>query len=224
MRIPFSKKAAMRGGVVVFAVAAGTAASVHFSAMREYAQFENKVRTSQTDEPTDGYAAYAGTTERIEAALKLAENAPGSRVLISGGHPSYGLDDIMESFETSVDADRITFLSYAQNTKGNAMETRTWARTLNLSSVTIVTNADHAPRAYLETEKVLPDSISMHFHVVGDFPEEGSLERIKQAYKLWCVDTPICESMMRQKKPVRPITPIPKQKPVFADGPDASHG
>jgi uncharacterized SAM-binding protein YcdF (DUF218 family) len=213
VKIPFSKKAAFRGGIVAFAAAVGTTFSAHVSAMREYGEYEQRVRDSQTNKPTDGYAAYAGTTERIQTTFRLAEQHPESRVLISGGNPQYGLNDIIEEFETSVTPDRITFLTYAQNTKGNALETLTWARTLKLDSVTVVTDASHAPRAYLETDAVLPDNISLHFHVVGEFPEEGSLDRMKEAYKLWCVARPLCENMMRDKNPMRKVVPLPRARP-----------
>jgi len=212
--IPFSKKAAIRGGAIVFAAAAGSAIAVHISAMREYEHYEQRVRDAQTGEPTKGYAAYSGTTERIQTAFRLAEHSPNSRVLISGGNPQYDLSDIVDEFETTLSPDRITFLTYAQNTKGNALETLTWAKTLKLDSVTVVTDASHAPRAYLETAAVLPDSVTLQFHVVGDFPEHGSRERYGEAYKLWCVARPLCEALMRDKDPMRKIPPLPKSKPT----------
>ncbi|MBL4803802.1 MAG: YdcF family protein [Alphaproteobacteria bacterium] len=224
VRLPFTKRAMAKGGVAVFAAAAGTAACIHFSAMAEYADFEQRVKDAQTGDHTEGYVAYAGTTERIQTAFRLAEENPGSRILISGGNAQYGLDDVVEEFETTLTPDRITFLSYAQNTKGNALETLMWAKSLKLDSVTVITDASHAPRAYRETDRVLPDSISMAFHVVGDFPEAGSWERMEQAYKLWCVARPLCESMMRDKSPMRDIVPIPKSRAKALEEMDMSPG
>lgn len=221
VRTEFAKQSVIR--CVVGAAGLGavmTGVNVHSAAMRGYQHYQQRVIDSNIDEPSEGYVAYAGTTQRIQTAFRLAEQHPGSQVLISGGNSDYGLHDVIEEFETTIPPEQITFLSYAQNTKGNALETRMWAESLGLDSITIVTDAGHAPRAYLETVKILPDDITLQFHTVGDFPEARSTERIKQAYKLWCVDTPPCESLMRDKTALRTIPPVPAQNPEFdASGP-----
>lgn len=211
-QLRFNKAALAKGGIAIFAAAAGTAAFVHVTAMSQYKKYEGMVRNSNTGEATEGYVAYAGTTERIQTVFEMAEQQENAHVLISGGHADYTRQDILDEFEPNMDPHLVEFMNFAQNTRGNAIETRLWAGNHALKSITVVTNASHAPRAYLETTQVLPDNIKLHFHTVGEFPDEGSVERALEAYKLWCVENSVCAAFLRSKPSIR--------EPKFSDMPE----
>ena len=56
----------------------------------------------------------------------------------------------------------------AQNTLGNAVETRRWAMDRGLHSLIVVTSSYHMPRAMAELANQLPDVALIPYPVVSD--------------------------------------------------------
>lgn len=107
----------------------------------------------------DGIVVLTGGQMRIAEAGRLLENGYGRRLLVSGINKKTTKNDIRrlirirpEMFECCVD------LGYwAQNTRGNAEETRAWADTHDISSLIVVTASYHMPRSMTELATELPN-------------------------------------------------------------------
>jgi uncharacterized SAM-binding protein YcdF (DUF218 family) len=118
----------------------------------------------------DGIVVLTGGSSRVPDAMELLAAGYGRRLLISGVHPTSTASDISrtlpenQSFMTCcVDLDRS-----AVSTRGNAAETRRWARERGFKSLIVVTSNYHMPRAIVEFAHAMPDITLIPFAVVGD--------------------------------------------------------
>jgi uncharacterized SAM-binding protein YcdF (DUF218 family) len=118
----------------------------------------------------DGIVVLTGGSSRVSDAMDLLAAGYGKRLLISGVHPTNGLNDIQRSLPDSqrllaccVDLDRS-----AINTRSNATETRRWAVERGFRSLIVVTSNYHMPRAIVELSSAMPDIDLVPFAVVGD--------------------------------------------------------
>jgi len=102
--------------------------------------------------------ALTGGTQRIKAAGDLLKARFAKRLLISGVNRVVkrsklqgllGID--AQLFECCVDVDYA-----AQNTRGNANETRKWAQKHQFESLIVVTSSYHMPRSLAELGRALP--------------------------------------------------------------------
>ncbi len=114
----------------------------------------------------DGIVVLTGGTARIEHALRLLASNKGKRLLISGVNPATtkrqltALSEQDQALFARVDLDR-----RAQNTVGNAEETRDWAADHDFASLIVVTSNYHMPRALAELGRVLPAAKLQPFSV-----------------------------------------------------------
>ena len=118
----------------------------------------------------DGIVVFTGGSSRVSDAMELLAAGYGKRLLISGVHPTNAVSDISRSLPDNhallrccVDLDRS-----AANTRGNAAETRRWARERGFTSLIVVTSNYHMPRAILELSHAMPDVTLVPFAVIGD--------------------------------------------------------
>ncbi|WP_177176808.1 YdcF family protein [Faunimonas pinastri] len=107
----------------------------------------------------DGIVALTGGTQRIEGAVSLLGNGSARRLLISGVHTRIGPQDLAARHPDLADFYRCCIdIGYeARNTRGNALETRDWARERGYNSLIVVTSDYHMPRSLTEIARVLPD-------------------------------------------------------------------
>lgn len=118
----------------------------------------------------DGIVVLTGGSSRVVDALELMAAGHGKRLLITGVNPGTTTGEIARQLP---DFGRIlgccVDLDYsAQNTLGNAIETRRWALDRRFGSLVIVTSAYHMPRAMAELAHQLPDVALIPFPVVSD--------------------------------------------------------
>lgn len=115
----------------------------------------------------EAIVALTGGTRRIRAAGKLLQAKQADRLLISGvnrvvsrAHLRKLLDIDEDLFACCVD------IGYAaQNTRGNAIETRQWARKHEFKSLIVVTSSYHMPRSLNELGNLLP-AVDLFAHPV----------------------------------------------------------
>jgi uncharacterized SAM-binding protein YcdF (DUF218 family) len=121
------------------------------------------------DRNADGIVVLTGGASRINDAIELLAAGRGQRLLISGANPTTHSIDILRlnpEFERwircCVDFDR------SVNTRGNAIETRRWARSRGFRSLIVVTSSYHMPRAMAEIAHQLPDVTLVPFPVISE--------------------------------------------------------
>jgi uncharacterized SAM-binding protein YcdF (DUF218 family) len=125
---------------------------------------------SRPGKKADGIVVLTGGSSRVSDAMELLASGYGTRLLISGVHPTNGASDISRALPDSqllitccVDLDRS-----AVNTRSNAVETRRWARERNFRSLIVVTSNYHMPRAFVELSHEMPDIELIPFVVIGE--------------------------------------------------------
>lgn len=118
----------------------------------------------------DGIVVLTGGSSRVSDAVELLARGYGKRLLISGVHPTNGVNDISRSVPDSqalldccADLDRS-----AVNTRSNAAETRRWVHARGFRSLIVVTSNYHMPRAIVEMSHAMPDVDLIPFAVVSD--------------------------------------------------------
>jgi len=95
-----------------------------------------------------GIVALTGGDERVTAAVNLLEAGEGSRLLISGVHPSTTKSEIKRLAHGGPRFECCADLGYAAaDTRGNAQEAAAWARAHRFRSLIVVTASYHMPRS-----------------------------------------------------------------------------
>ena len=114
---------------------------------------------AQVPVQADGIVALTGGADRIETAFHLLAEKRAKLLLVSG---MGGRADLAElAHRAGVDpgllTGQVTLGRKAASTRGNAMETASWARENGLHSLLVVTAGYHMPRALTELSRAMPD-------------------------------------------------------------------
>lgn len=122
------------------------------------------------DRNADGIVVLTGGTSRVSDALELLASGRGKRLFITGVYPGTTNSDIgREVVDYKRELACCVDLDYsAQNTLGNAVQTRHWALQHRFSSLIVVTSAYHMPRALAELAHQLPEATLIPYPVVSD--------------------------------------------------------
>lgn len=143
------------------------------------------------DEPrADGIVALTGGAQRIEDAAALLEQGSAARLLISG---------VNEATSAHAIAERVPYLDRmlrccvdigraAQDTRGNALEAREWARRLHYDSLIVVTSAWHMPRSLAELRRALPEVTLVPYPVNPDGRDYARWKEDPDLFKLLMVE------------------------------------
>ena len=124
----------------------------------------------------DGLVALTGGSERITDAVDLIATGHAERMLISGVNQAISGEEIArQSPRLRTWLDCCIDLGYdAQNTIGNAAETRRWVQAHHIRhSLIVVTSTYHMPRALLEIGRALPDMELVPYPVVSEKIRNG---------------------------------------------------
>ncbi|MGQ7791704.1 YdcF family protein [Faunimonas sp. B44] len=107
----------------------------------------------------DGIVALTGGAQRIEGAVDLLGRGSANRLLISGVYERTSPDALADRTpKLAALLDCCVDIGYAaHDTKGNARETREWARVNGYDSLIVVTSAYHMPRSLAEMARELPN-------------------------------------------------------------------
>lgn len=150
----------------------GIFAAISATALFGFVLFANI--TTRVSKPvvlqSDAIVALTGGAHRIRVAGGLLKAGLARRLLITGVNRVVSrselrkLLDIDQSlFECCVDVDFA-----AQNTRGNAIETRKWAIKHKFASLIVVTSSYHMPRSLAELSHLLPAVDLIAYPIVPD--------------------------------------------------------
>ncbi|WFU42278.1 YdcF family protein [Bradyrhizobium sp. CB82] len=154
------------------AVVVSTLAFAFVGAAAGFIAFLSQMRGAELapDRKADGIVVLTGGSSRVSDAMELLAAGYGRRLLISGVHPTSTVSDISRTLPENqsymrccVDLDRS-----AVSTRGNAAETRRWARERGFTSLIVVTSNYHMPRTLVEFSHAMPEIALIPFAVVGD--------------------------------------------------------
>jgi len=115
----------------------------------------------------DGIVVLTGGARRISEAARLLRLGKAKRLLVSGVNRINSKSDIhkLTKLSPKMFACCVDLGYAAQNTRGNAAETREWSRSHNFASLIVVTASYHMPRSLSELSREMP-SITLIPHAV----------------------------------------------------------
>lgn len=127
----------------------------------------------------DAVVALTGGGERLGPAVALLEKGAGGRLLITGVNPATTKKQLRNLLKGSARYDCCADLGFeATDTKGNAREAASWARTHQFRSLIVVTTDLHMPRSLLEFEAEMPDVSLIPYAVSSAQPDTLWSERL----------------------------------------------
>jgi uncharacterized SAM-binding protein YcdF (DUF218 family) len=141
--------------------------------------------------PADGVVALTGGSERVLDAVELLAKGRARRLLITGVNQQTSRHEIarlmpnfQQLFNCCIDLGRA-----AQNTAGNADETRRWVEANSIrSSLIVVTSNYHMPRALVELRSALPQLQLIPYPVVSDRLRNSDLKSDAHVAKLLAIE------------------------------------
>lgn len=122
------------------------------------------------DVKTDAIVVLTGGNGRVNAGLNLLAKKAAPKLFISGVHKEVSRQDIYNSWTTPHQNNPCCiYLGYqAEDTSGNAIETKEWIEENDIKSLRLVTSSYHMPRALQEISKILPQTEIIPHPVFSD--------------------------------------------------------
>lgn len=114
--------------------------------------------TTIPESPTDAVVVLTGGPLRLQAGLAVLESGQARKLLVSGVHPSVEITELLRSAQRQPGGvECCVVLGYdADNTAGNAAETRRFLQREGYRSLRLVTASYHMRRSLLEFRRALP--------------------------------------------------------------------
>ncbi len=158
-----------------------------FVGLMTFADRAAKATPAPEPEAADAIVALTGASSmRIEAATRLLELGLGKRMLISGVNRGVTRAQLKavsrgagRAYDCCVDLGR-----GAENTQGNARETKAWVTDHGYKSLIVVTSDYHMPRSMLELEAALPGVTLTPYPAPSDLNPRAWWKRGDQAKRL----------------------------------------
>jgi uncharacterized SAM-binding protein YcdF (DUF218 family) len=106
----------------------------------------------------DGIVVLTGGPERVDVALRLLTTGAADRLLVSGAGEKTELADLahLSGMDPAPMEQQITLGHAARTTRGNALETASWAQAAKVRTLLVVTTWFHMPRALVELRRAMP--------------------------------------------------------------------
>ncbi|MBL8837857.1 MAG: YdcF family protein [Alphaproteobacteria bacterium] len=111
------------------------------------------------DTSADGIVVLTGGASRLRAGLDLLAAGRGRKLFVSGVYRGVDVSELLRVARQRPDAVEccIVLGHEADNTRGNAIETRDWAGREGFASLVVVTANYHMRRALLEFRRAMPE-------------------------------------------------------------------
>ncbi|WND03974.1 YdcF family protein [Temperatibacter marinus] len=125
-----------------------------------------------SSQPADAIVVFTGDSNRLKTGVALLTAKQGNRLLFSGVNTAVTPQTLISLTE----ADPALFeccidLGFeAENTLGNALETKKWREKNNFSTLYLVTSDYHLPRAMLLMKKIDPSGAYKPYPAESDAP------------------------------------------------------
>lgn len=107
----------------------------------------------------DAIVALTGGPHRLADAVDLLASGSARKLLISGVNEQTTVEQLIQALPNSANFFKCCIdIGYsALDTRGNAAESRNWARRNGFRSLIVVTSAYHIPRSMAELRRAMPD-------------------------------------------------------------------
>ncbi|GGF46732.1 hypothetical protein GCM10011611_61420 [Aliidongia dinghuensis] len=127
--------------------------------------------TDDPTSPTDAIVVLTGGSQRIDVGFRLLVEGKAKKLFVSGVHEGVDMSEVLKtSPQTPHWVECCVVLGHsADNTVGNALETRAWLEAEHFHSIRLVTAGYHMRRSLLEFRRLLPPEVTIIAHPV--FPE-----------------------------------------------------
>jgi uncharacterized SAM-binding protein YcdF (DUF218 family) len=136
----------------------------------------------------DAIVVLTGGPDRVDVALRLLTSGAADRLLVSGAGEKTDLADLahLSGMDPEPLERQITLGHSARTTRGNALETASWAQAAQVKTLLVVTAWFHMPRALVELRRAMP-ARSLLPYPVGQFRAEelthgGGVRRLVGEY------------------------------------------
>jgi uncharacterized SAM-binding protein YcdF (DUF218 family) len=136
----------------------------------------------------DAIVVLTGGPDRVEVALRLLSGGAADRLLVSGAGEKTDLAVLahLAGIDPTPLEHQITLGHAAHSTRGNALETATWAREQGVESLLVVTSWFHMPRALTELRRAMPAVTARPYPVgrpgAAELAHEGGARRLIGEY------------------------------------------
>lgn len=135
------------------------AAGVCLAALIGLVRFAIPPAAENGAEPTDAIVVLTGGSLRLQSGFDLMREGKGRELFVSGVNHEVDLDTLLRAPGNNAPnwlACCVALGHQADNTLGNAFETRRWMRRQGYRSLRLVTAWYHMPRSRLEFERAMP--------------------------------------------------------------------
>jgi len=121
----------------------------------------HSISVSDDSQKTQAIIVLTGGPNRINTGLDLLENNRAKYLFISGVNTKVSVKQLLSIWREDVTSVPCCIIlgHIAKNTYENATEARDWIQINNIKSVRLVTAGYHMPRALLEFQSILPNTI-----------------------------------------------------------------
>jgi len=129
---------------------------------------------------TDAIVVLTGGKNRLEYGLELLSEDMGKKLFVTGVHENITVENLLLRSSSTEAHDKLLPIAKtaiilgheAENTIGNAEETRRWLKAEHYTSIHLVTSNYHMPRSLEEFQKTIPGITIIPTPVI---PEDFSL-------------------------------------------------
>ena len=146
-------------------------------------------QSSPPENPADAIVVLTGGAGRIEMGVNLLLASKGKKLFVSGANQQVKYIDIVHltpkenrEFVRGLTGWKIILGSNAENTIGNAQETKEWLDKTDYTHILLVTSNYHMPRSLSEFSELMPDKIFIPIAVIPE-DAKGLLWWLKPTYR-----------------------------------------